>query len=116
MASADISRFTSDPDLRRRLELLLTVLAGGPDYEKTAYTDADTLVDVVAFLAAMLVEEGPEFTTPRHLRLGVEEFERRALGFVKALREQRERTGKGAMETFMGDGGEARAIPIHNDC
>jgi ATP-dependent RNA circularization protein (DNA/RNA ligase family) len=63
----------------------------------------------------MLVEEGPDFTTPRLLRLGVEEFERRALAFAKALREQRERTGGSAMAAFMGDGGEARAIPIHND-
>ena len=115
MAPADVSRFLDDPELRRRTELLLAVLAGGPDYEKATYTDAGTLVDLVAFLAAMLVEAGPDFTTPRHLRLGVEEFERRALSFAKALREQRERTGVAVMSVLMGDGGEARVVPIHND-
>jgi hypothetical protein len=100
MAERDISRFTDDPDLRQRISLLLAVLAGGPDHDQPGVTDANSLVDAIAFLAALLVEQSPEFTTPRHLRLGAEEFGRRTHEFVKAIREQRERTGTPVISAF----------------
>lgn len=100
MAAADISRFTQPGELNETIATILAVLCAGPKGDKPAFKDANELVDMIAFTAALLVEQSPEFTTPRHLRLGSEEFGRRTHVFVKAIRDQRDVTGKPVMSAF----------------
>jgi len=100
MAEADISRFTQPGELNETIGLILAVLSGAPNDGKPAFKDADELVDIIAFTAALIVEQSPEFTTRRHLRLGSEEFGRRTHGFVKAIRDQRDVTGKPVISAF----------------
>jgi len=100
MAAADISRFTQAGELNTAIATVLAVLCGATNDGKPAFKDANELVDIIAFIAALIVEQSPEFTTPRHLRLGSEEFGRRAHEFVKAIRDQRDRTGTPVMSAF----------------
>ncbi len=100
MTAADISRFTQTGELNDTVATVLAVLSGATNGGKPAFKDANELVDIVAFTAALLVEQSPEFTTPRHLRLGSEEFGRRTHVFVKAMRDQRDRTGTPVITAF----------------
>jgi hypothetical protein len=100
MTAADISRFTQPGELSETIAMILAVLCAGPKGDKPAFKDANELVDILAFTAALIVEQSPEFTTPRHLRLGSEEFGRRTHEFVKTVREQRDRTGTPVMSAF----------------
>ena len=100
MAAADISRFTQPGELNETIATILAVLCAGPKGDKPASKDAGELVDIIAFTAALIVEQSPQFTTRRLLRLGSEEFGRRTHEFVKAIRDQRDVTGKPAISAF----------------
>jgi hypothetical protein len=108
MAAADISGFTDPGDLNFKIATLLAMLSGASGDDKPAFVDSNELVDALAFIAALVLEQSPGFTTPRHLRLASEEFGRRAHQFAKAIREQRERTGVPVMSAFAED---FRVIP-----
>jgi len=100
MTEADISRFTQPDELNTAIATILAVLCAGPTGDKPAFKDANELVDIIAFTAALLVEQSPQFTTRRLLRLGSEEFGRRTHAFVKAIRDQRDVTGTPVISAF----------------
>jgi hypothetical protein len=112
MIQADIAKF-SEGALNLRTGLAFVTLAGShPDETEEVLVDANQIVDMLAFLGALVVEGDPMARTNQGLRLSAEELGRRVLAYARAIRAEGERTGVPVIMKF---GGTGNVVPMPDE-
>jgi hypothetical protein len=92
--SADISRFTRDPDLRNVIGRAFLALAGCSHEEVgDQFADTKAMLEATCFLTALLVEFDPDMRTPIPIRKRAENIGRQIAEFAEAIREHNVRSG-----------------------
>ena len=73
--------------------------------------DEHSMLQAAVVLAATLLEDGPACTDPDDFEQASEQIGRDVLGFLQALRTQREQSGETALETIIDKAGLERRRP-----
>jgi hypothetical protein len=97
----NLSQFLCDDDLYRRAGTAFLAAAGSsPDTTQEVIVDGEQTLDILAFVAAMILEYNPGNDTPQRLRLASESFARRVNDHARAIRAESDQRDRPVIEEF----------------
>jgi hypothetical protein len=110
---SDVSKFVDDPRLFQLASLTFLSSAGSTgDDSQEMLTDARVMVDVLAFVSALVVESDPAASTNQGLRLRGEDIGKRVAAYARAIREEGQASGEPFIRHF---GGTGNNVPMAGD-